>query len=100
MWPDRRFARTGTIRIIRMRVRPTGITVRAGLWVECLSARARGITGGGILIMDSRAMGAGTTDMRRSLAAVSTDMVQSRASTAADSTVADTGKGLPRVGVC
>ena len=104
MWPDHRFARTGTTRIIRMRVRPTGITVRAGLWVECLSARARGITGGGTLIMDSRATAAGTTDMRQSLAAVSTDVVRSRAPTAADSTVevvstvADTGNELPYMG--
>ena len=40
---EHRFATTGITKIIRMRVRRMDIMGRAGLAVECLSARARGI---------------------------------------------------------
>src|SRR5208282_5764517 len=96
MWPDRRFARTGTTRILRMRVRPTGITARAGLRVECLSAPARGSTG---------SMAAAASTVVLALAAASTADTHVEATEVASiavaaSTAADTGKGLHAWSAC
>jgi len=46
MWTRLRFATMGITRMLHMHVRHMGITVPAGLPVECLSERARGITDG------------------------------------------------------
>ncbi|MBZ5546556.1 MAG: X-Pro dipeptidyl-peptidase, partial [Acidobacteriia bacterium] len=58
MWSDRRSVPMATTPIIRMPVRPTDITGRAGLRMESLSARARGITDGDMAIGDARIMDA------------------------------------------
>ena len=42
----RRYARTATMDIIRMRARLTGITVLAGLMAGCLSEQVRGSAAG------------------------------------------------------
>lgn len=109
MWVDLRFAPMGTIRIIRMRVRPMGITGRAIFPAECLSARDRGSTDGDIHIMAADFMGAvDSTDAALRVAeskvvaltrtAAASPGMEWKDTVAADSTVvdptaADVGKG-------
>ena len=74
-----------------MRVRPTGITARAGLRVECLSAPARGSTG---------SMVAAASTIVLALAAASAadthvEATEVASMAVAASMAADTGKGFP-----
>ena len=99
MWVDLRFAPMGTIRIIRMRVRPMGITGRAILPAECLSARDRGSTDGDIHTMAADFMGGvdSTDAAMRAVALKVADLtgtaapyrMVSKDTVAADSTVVD-----------
>ena len=88
----------GTIQIIRMRVRRMGITGRAILPAECLSARDRGSMDGDTRTTDADFMGAADStdaalrgvDLRvEDLTGTAVSLGMGSKGTAADSTVAD-----------